>query len=119
MIKDRAVIRVRELVEMSYAVSDLDSLVTAVKSLSRVGTTGLLDKTKEAFDWEARLRARDSSAFVHVLGSHVSTVDFATAVTWLASPAHYVNTAGFSLWAPKAMLIYSAITLKGHHVFWS
>lgn len=119
MIRPYARLRVSKIVGHAFDSPCFEGLIQAITQLDTPMSSGLSSARLGNHDWIQLIDRRDPAAFLHMLGPHVvsSGVSFDTAVLWLASPAHYALSEGFSVWGEKGLLIFSAFLLHGEKVF--
>lgn len=119
-IRSRASVQLLRVVQLAYAADTIDKLVSAIRDFDDRFTSGLKNvvDTKQGREWEEAFRRANASAFVDMLGVHCLSLSFDKCLDVVASPAHYCNSAGFAVWANKALLLHSACSLHGRSTYW-
>lgn len=119
-IRPRATVQLLRVVQASYSSSNMDKLVASIRDFDDNFSSGLISRldSRVADGWEGHFRSGSSLAFVDMLGVHCMKLPFDRCLEIIASPAHYCNSMGFSVWANKALLIYSSCALHKRETFW-
>lgn len=125
MIRDRAHIYPRRVVELAYQVHNVRELVDACHEFDSRFATGLRagyvtdSAALASADRLAReqLMSRDPSVFFDMLGAHVTSMTFEEALAKLPLPINYLGTMGYPVWGNKGLLIASCVQLRGVNVF--
>lgn len=119
-IRTRASVRLLQVVQLSYTAQNIDKLVASIRDFDDVFSNGLCVRSNSRLPdgWESLFRRGDPRAFVDMLGAHCVSLSFKECLLRIASPAHYCNSAGFAVWANKALLVFSACMLHGADTFW-
>lgn len=116
-LRPRALVQVVDCVSRTYAIRNLDDVISDVEKCETPFTAGLQSRSRPVHDWRTLLQEHSSLAFVHVLGQHISEMSFGQAVLALSHPAFYVGTEGYAVWVNTVLPFAGAFQLRGLDVF--